>query len=179
MVSPTLISESYRALSAEKHRTGPGYGTSGRDWALYVEKLCDVYRAETLLDYGCGKGTLKTALGANRPYRIEEYDPAISGKDEPPAPADVVVCGDVLEHVEPECLEAVLDDLQRLALRAVFLVIHNGPAFKTLPDGRNTHLTIEPVWWWMPKIASRWKIKEFSGNYKEFVCIATKPEDTP
>jgi hypothetical protein len=27
---------------------------------------------------------------------------------------------------------------------------------KTLPDGRNAHLTQQPLEWWLPKLMSRW-----------------------
>ena len=47
---------------------------------------------------------------------------------------------ELMEHIEPECLEEVLDNLQWLSLKAVFLVIATRPAKKMLADGRNAHL---------------------------------------
>ena len=67
----------------------------------------------------------------------------------------MVVCIDVLEHIEPECLDDVLDDLQRLVIKYGFFTIHTGPAQKVLPDGRNAHLTQEPLSWWNEKLESR------------------------
>jgi hypothetical protein len=155
----TLISESYRAMNADLHASSPKYGTSGHRWAPVVMQLAAQFKAYTVLDYGCGKSTLLKALPplAERPIRFEQYDPCIPGLDEPPEPADLVVCTDVLEHIEPDCLEAVLDDLHRVTLKAVFLEIACRPAKKTLPDGRNAHLTQEPPDWWLPKLDARWQ----------------------
>ena len=164
-----LISEAYRAQLAEKHRKSATFGNSGADWAAFAHDMCLANGLRSVLDYGCGQGTLLLALPEKRHYTVAEYDPAIPGKDGPPEPADLVVCGDVLEHIEPECLEEVLDDLRRLSLRMALLVVATKPALKHLPDGRNTHLIVEPVWWWLPKIACRWVIKHFQGSMGGFV----------
>lgn len=105
----------------------------------------------TVLDYGCGKGTLAKTL----PFPIWEYDPAIKNKDWPPRPSELVVCADVLEHIEPECLDAVLDDLASLTLDVAYFVIHTKPAGKDLPDGRNAHLIQEGKDWWERKLFGR------------------------
>ena len=84
---------------------------------------------------------------------LRGYDPAIEGLDAPPNPADIVVCGDVLEHVEPQCLDAVVDDLRRVTKKAALLVVATRPAVKTLADGRNAHLIVESADWWLPRIA--------------------------
>jgi hypothetical protein len=64
----------------------------------------------------------------------------------------------VLEHIEPELLDNVLDDLKRCALKGVFLTINMRPAYKTLADGRNAHLIQKPIEWWLPKLMERWDI---------------------
>ena len=102
-----LITESYRALNAELHARNPAYGTSGGKWAAKVHRLAKQYEAATVLDYGCGRGTLGAALLRlcdEPPYVFAEYDPAIEGKAQHPVIADFVVVGDVMEHIEPECL---------------------------------------------------------------------------
>lgn len=43
----------------------------------------------------------------------------------------------VLEHIEPECLEQVLDHLQRLTRKIALLNIVTRPANKVLADGHN------------------------------------------
>ena len=47
-------------------------------------------------------------------FEIKEYDPAIPGKDSLPEPADIVVCSDVLEHIEPNYLLNVLVDFNAI-----------------------------------------------------------------
>jgi 2-polyprenyl-3-methyl-5-hydroxy-6-metoxy-1,4-benzoquinol methylase len=89
---------------------------------------------------------------------VREYDPAIAGKEASPAPADLVVCTDVLEHVEPELLDHVLDHLQGLARRLLFLVVATRSAKKTLEDGRNAHLIVEPDAWWRDTLERRLSI---------------------
>jgi hypothetical protein len=169
-----LISETYRELNRELHSHGK-YGLSGYKWAKQVDKLARSNGAKTVLDYGCGRGTLKIGLMeyAPLPYSIIEYDPAIKGKEEKPARADLVVCGDVLEHIEPECLYAVLDDIANTARVAVFLVVATVPAVKTLADGRNAHLIVESADWWLPKLMLRWRLSLFRDLGGEFLMVGT------
>lgn len=169
-----LISAEYIALNRELHERG-NYGVSGHKWAAAVDDLATRCEARTVLDYGCGRGTLKAALETrHRPYRVLEYDPAVFGKEQKPLRADVVVCGDVLEHIEPECLFDVLDDLRNIGRLAVFLVVATRPAKKTLADGRNAHLIVEPASWWLPKIMDRWRLRMFQDLGGEFVCIGIR-----
>lgn len=164
----TLISEEYRRLNAELHVSNPAYGCSGAKWAGHVAKLVEDSGAQTILDYGCGKQTLARTL----PHLdIKGYDPAIYGLDTIPEPADFVVCGDVLEHIEPEYLDAVLDDLQRVTKKWLFLTVAMGPAIKVLADGRNAHLIQEPQDWWLPKITARWRIKFLHDRVAEFYAF--------
>ena len=121
-----LITDQYRELNAQLHNTNPNYGVSSSHWAPLVMALSNKVGTRDILDYGCGKGLLKNTLV----WPIREYDPAIPGKDAPPEPADLVACTDVLEHIEPECLEHVLNDLQRLTREIAFLNIATRPAKK-------------------------------------------------
>lgn len=162
-----LISEQYRDLNRQMHETNEAYGTSGHKHAEAVVGLANAMQTADILDYGCGKGTLNASIG----IRIKEYDPAIPGKDDPPEPADLVVCGDVLEHIEPECLDDVLTDLESLTKRAVFLCVATRPAKKVLADGRNAHLIVEPKEWWLPKLMERWDMMNFQDMGGEFIFV--------
>ena len=148
---PALISAEYRDLNARLHAENPYYGSGGARHAPTVLKLLGDPRLRSVLDYGAGKRTLARELaGAGVP--IWEYDPAVPEIAESPRPADLVVATDVLEHVEPEHLRAVLGDLQRCVLQVGYFTIHTGPAQKTLADGRNTHLTQKDAHWWRQKL---------------------------
>jgi hypothetical protein len=144
MTKPELISDTYRQLNQQLHETNLAYGVGGGKHAATILKLAATLKTQSILDYGCGKGYLAKAI----PFPIWEYDPAVPGKQETPRPADIVVCTDVLEHIEPEHLHFVLDDLRRCVKQVGYFVIHTGPAGKTLPDGRNTHLIQQGEEWW-------------------------------
>lgn len=150
LAKPELISAEYRSLNSQLHEINLAYGVGGGKHADTVQKLAAGFKTQpSILDYGCGKGYLAKAL----PFPIWEYDPAIHEKSESPRPADLVVCTDVLEHIEPEKLLFVLDDLRRCVKAVGFFVIHTGPARKTLPDGRNTHLIQRDKAWWKAKLS--------------------------
>lgn len=151
----TLITDDYKVQNRTLHEENPEYGTSGLKWARLVMDICAEKGLKTVLDYGCGKGTLKRSIDG---LDVREYDPCIPGKDTPPEPADLVVCTDVLEHIEPECLDGVLDDLKRLTLHCGVLVAATRKAKKTLPDGRNAHLIVEPKEWWADRIRERFEV---------------------
>lgn len=158
-----LISSEYAAMNREMHAQ-KRFGAYGARWAPFIHDFAMKCEARSLLDYGCGQGTLRSALSDLRglEYGILEYDPAIPDKQDKPQHADVVVCSDVMEHVEPECLYAVLDDIRNIARIGVFFVISTSPAKKHLPDGRNAHLIVEPAEWWINKLLQRWRPLAFS-----------------
>lgn len=162
-----LITEEYRRLNAQKHDTCSNFGSHGANFAEQVKALAREIGAHTILDYGCGKRTLERALG----YAIANYDPAVPGCDKTPEPADIVVCTDVLEHIEPECLSDVLDDLKRVTKHTILLTINMMPAIKHLADGRNAHLIIEGVDWWLPKLMERFDLMKFDRNTGEFLAL--------
>lgn len=159
-----LITEAYRKLNAQKHSESERFGAYGHYLATQVRDLARQLGAASILDYGCGKRTLERALG----FAIANYDPAIPGCEASPEPADLVVCTDVLEHVEPECLEAVLDDLRRVTRNTILITVDTRPAHKILADGRNAHLIVEPSRWWLPHLMARFDLVNFvSGNATE------------
>lgn len=146
---PELISSDYVGLNAKLHKENLTYGVGGGSHAKVVMDLMEKCGCKSVLDYGCGKGY----LAKNLPFPIWEYDPAVPGKSESPRPADLVVCTDVLEHIEPDKLDFVLDDLARVTKKVGYFVIHTGPSGKTLSDGRNTHLIQEGEEWWKTKLS--------------------------
>lgn len=161
---PELISSEYAALNETLHRDNPAYGVGGDKHAKAVLKIAESIDARSVLDYGCGKGSLGKAL----PFGICEYDPAVPGKTESPRPADLVVCTDVLEHVEPEKLKYVLADLSRVVRRVGYFVIHTTAAQKKLADGRNTHLIQQGRNWWE---------KRLRQHFGEVRAIAESPNE--
>jgi 2-polyprenyl-3-methyl-5-hydroxy-6-metoxy-1,4-benzoquinol methylase len=168
------ISEEYKAINRKLHTDNPDYGMSGHKHAQALATIARKSGIKDILDYGCGKGTLKQTLVG---YDVKEYDPAIEGKDSEPGPADLVYCGDVAEHIETEYLDAFLDDLKRVTKKQLFMVIATRPAKKTLEDGRNAHLIQQPIEWWLPKLKQRFELDMIAGNGKEFTFIGLPRED--
>jgi len=164
-----LISAGYRELNAEMHRQKPQYGASGAKSAAQVLQIAGRFDCHSVLDYGCGKGTLKDAIGLT--LHVREYDPAIVGKDATPGPADMVFCGDVLEHIEPESIDAVLDDLRRCTGKIAVLLVSTVPSAKHLPDGRNAHILVHPPAWWVPFLMKRWDMTKFDAGKNGFLFI--------
>lgn len=167
-----LISDEYLAQQVELHKN-PDYGVASVHFAPIVSKVCNQYGVEELLDYGAGKGRLAKHLQVDHPMRIQMYDPAIPKWSEAPDPAEMVACLDVLEHIEPHLLENVLDDLKRVTKRIGVFTIATMEALKTLPDGRNAHLTVEPAGWWLPKLMSRWDLHVFQKTQDGFLVVMT------
>lgn len=118
----------------------------------------------TVLDYGCGEGSLKKALA---PHRVQEYDPGIHGKDILPKPCDLVVCTDVMEHVEPKALTRVIDHIFRLTGHVAYVVVATRPANAILPGGRNAHLIIQNAEWWTNAFTRQGWTIESSVNRKD------------
>jgi hypothetical protein len=174
MTAQPLISESYRAQQAALHRN-PDYGVASVHWAPTVADIARQTKPRHILDYGAGKGRLGAELKKllKQPFELRQYEPAMEDWAAPPVPSDLVACIDVLEHIEPDCLEAVLDDLKRVTGRVGIYTIATGPAMKTLPDGRNAHLIQEGPEWWMPKLFARFRVRNFADQGETLLVIVT------
>lgn len=172
---PETISEIHIQRNARLHEEIPSYGIGGKKHADTVIKIAEKLINEnnkfvSILDYGCGKGTLASSI----PFPIWEYDPAISGKDKEPRSAELVVCTDVLEHIELELLENVLKDLKRVTKSVGYFVISTRPAIKTYFDGSNTHYIIKDKEWWEKKLTSYFTVAKIFEKQSELHVIVSK-----
>jgi 2-polyprenyl-3-methyl-5-hydroxy-6-metoxy-1,4-benzoquinol methylase len=156
-----MISEAYREEQRKLHEN-PNYGVASVSYAPFVSNVINQINAKDVLDYGAGKGRLGENLAINHEYEMHHYDPAREAWSEAPKPHEFVACIDVLEHIEPEYLDSVLDDLKRVTKRMGVFTVHTGKAKKVLSDGRNAHLIQEPMEWWLPKIMERFKLHSLS-----------------
>lgn len=154
-----VISEDYRKLQQELHKN-PNYGVMSIQFAPLVKQFIEQRGFTSLSDYGAGKQNLNKTLVAEHGVSIayHPYDPAFPEYGAP-MPADLVCCIDVLEHIEPELLDNVLDELAAITLNTGLFSIHTGAAAKHLADGRNAHLIQRPSSWWLPRLCERFEIE--------------------
>jgi hypothetical protein len=157
------ITAEYLQQQKQLHQN-PDYGVASIEFAPLVIKIATDSQAKSISDYGAGKRNLwKTMekLGKTE-FQYFPYDPVFPEYG-PPKPADLVCCIDVLEHVEPAYLEAVLDDLKKIIVNVGLLSVHTGPAIKKLEDGRNAHLIQKPASWWLPHFCERFEIAQLNS----------------
>ena len=169
---PTLISEGYRQEQRMLHQK-EDYGVASTLYGKRVADLVKLTGATEVLDYGAGKGRLADAVAPHLEWEItlDRYDPAVEEFAEQSDPAELVVCIDVLEHIEPDHLDGVLDDLKRVTKAVGFFTIATGPALKVLSDGRNAHLIQQDIDWWLPRLWTRFRIKAFEDQGNHFWVI--------
>jgi len=178
--NPT-ISAAYRAMQAKLHAENPNYGVASVHFAPLVAQVARANGVRQLLDYGAGKGRLAETLPQHlkEPVVVTPYDPAIEAWSATPQPADMVTCIDVLEHIEPDCLDAVLDDLKRVTRRIGLFTVHTGPAVKVLADGRNAHLIQQPPSWWLPRLMERFELIAFNKMEQGFWVVVEPSQTQP
>ena len=179
-----MLSKLYKEMNQELHNSPNGFGGGGHKHIPAINDIVSCEGLTTILDYGCGQASLQRMAQLN----ITNYDPCVDAYSKrPEGQFDLVVCTDVLEHVEPEHLKAVIDDIFNYSSKCVYLCIACLPANKTLSDGRNAHLTQEQPDWWMDlfmpyldhwKMMHQWQhfevSKEFSPNVKKFTLAFRK-----
>lgn len=118
-----------------------------------IEPMVRTSKSKSVFDYGCGKQFLKKPL-EEMGVEYAGYDPAIKKYStlNLSKQYDMVLCVDVMEHVEEEYHDIVLQDIAKLAKEYVLLTITPTEAKKVLSDGRNAHICIAGPSYWLPKI---------------------------
>ena len=147
-----MIGESYKKQLNAMH--SQGLFNNGLAAYKIVRRFLARVHPDSILDYGCGHGALIEVIRQRHPsITVSGYDPGNPMFDiVPVTPSDVVLSTDVLEHVEPEYIDATLSGISVLIRKYGFFRIACYPARKFLPDGRNAHLIVEHPDWWKKKI---------------------------
>ena len=189
------ISDEQLALNQALHNSNPGYGNryQASGIAAYLSlalfRMHGVGICSSVLDYGTGKGLLVDRLRAELPatIRIDGFDPAVEKwSHKPKSASDILVCLDVLEHVEMHSIDAVLEDIRLLTRYFCFVAVDLRPAVKTLPDGRNAHILLKPAEWWVSRFNQHFpcivsfKLQHQCGADQKVIIAAThKPKLLP
>lgn len=151
--------EQYKQI--HEHKT---YGVTGGNLFEHVK----VMDAKSILDYGCGRSKLIDYFNVEV---ADRYDPAIKEFSEKPTRQyDLVLCTDVMEHIEEEFVDWVLKDLAYLGKR-VFFAISLTKACEILPNGMNAHVTIKEGFWWTDKILEHFDSIEAIGKGRDYLLV--------
>jgi len=174
-----LITEPYREQQKQLHAT-TNYGVASIGHAPIVANLINKYNVREVLDYGAGRLNLMKTISDQRLVKHEfkyiPYEPANPLYSDSPEPAEMVACLDVLEHIEPELLDNVLIDLARVTKRVGVFTVDCQLAVKTLADGRNAHLIVEPMEWWLPRIMKYFELHLLMRTAHGFIVVV-RPHD--
>jgi len=153
---PNLLSEKYlkelELVHTDKTRPS-GFGGKIKPLGSF-KRFMNIWTPNTVLDYGCGKGVMLSYLKELYPQtQFDGYDPAVHMfRERTNKKYDCVYCNDVLEHVEPNCIDNVLYDIDNSSQKYIWLRIDTKPARKRLSNGENAHLIIEDKIWWLKRI---------------------------
>lgn len=182
--NPHRYTPGYEALQRELHSKG-NYGTSGPAFTPSIfHAIAQLYKRKgpvSVLDYGSAGGSTIKAVEDTffLPPGITGrcYDPFVDQFSTDPVPADLVVCTDVLEHVEPECTKAVLDHIASLTKELAFFSISLVEADKVMSDGRNAHINLRGSEFWLREIKKRFITSEVKVIDEEVLLVVAQSID--
>lgn len=151
-----MIRDEYVEQLRQHRGNDPDWGGSAvRNAGDAIVRWLNKHKAiATVLDFGCGAGTLKPFIekNARAGITVDEYDPSVDGKTRLPTDTyDLLITTDVLEHVEPASLDDTLRWMNGHSRRQ-FHHIDCNETKDRLPDGRDVHLIVQPPEWWLSKL---------------------------
>src|SRR6056300_408666 len=102
-----MISENYKAQLAWMHQRKMFAGRLNEYDDVFSRVV--KYNPQSILDYGCAHGNLVNKLKEDFPeVHVEGYDPAVENYQQYPTQSyDLMVCLDVMEHLELEYLAEI------------------------------------------------------------------------
>jgi ubiquinone/menaquinone biosynthesis C-methylase UbiE len=140
-------------------------------------------KGDKIIDFGCGTG---------RPaVQFQRMGAAVIGVDHatncldpnmnitflqcclwdmpPDLLSDYGYCTDVMEHIPPEKVDAVLSEIKRIVRNKVFFQIATFPDGMGKRIGETLHLSVHGPEWWKAKLSEHWGSVIVSGTRN---CIA-------
>lgn len=85
-------------------------------------------------------------------------------------------CTDVMEHIPPEKVADVLDNIRRSVTHGAYFKIHMGPdAFGPMKLGKPLHLTLRNPEWWTAKLEACFEEVSVSVEGKTATLVCKKP----
>lgn len=161
------ITETYRK-SREIRHLDPEHGNERAQHSPMVSQVINRLQVTELLDYWCGRAQLVQNLKVGHDLKIQCYDPSMPGFSGDALPMQMVACVDVLQDVEPECIDAVLDDLVRVT---------SVVGYFSIKQGEDKTLIEQDKAWWLDKIMTRFDLHTLQCTPSGFFMIVyAKPK---
>jgi len=167
-----LISKTYLKEIEYQHNTSE-WGMAGFNHVPYIIDLANSINAKNILDYGSGCGKTANELRKNN-FTVLEYEPGIESKrknlkliNNLNFKTDLIICTDVLEHIERKKLINVLNHLKSINCMYYYVTVGTGPSYRFLSNGANAHLIQEDEHWWYNTLSKIFKIH--TGNKWTYV----------
>jgi hypothetical protein len=163
-----LISDHHRVLYQQHYDMHPIKGPRRPSiWINRIENEARRFEARSIIDYGCGAAR---GVSCCSTLPVADYDPGVPGLENVPEPADLVVSIHMLEHVEEDKIDAVVEHIRSLALKAALIVVSCEHSTKLLPDGTPWHSFVRPYWWWAGKLGGE-LIQTIKDPEREFATV--------
>jgi cyclopropane fatty-acyl-phospholipid synthase-like methyltransferase len=142
-----------------------------------VYKRWDLQPGDTVLDFGVGSGKAADFL-CKREIRVHGIDIVDNCLDKGVLDhpyftfsteclwdmdkihsAEYIYCTDVMEHIPPEHVDEVLDNIDRSMLKAGYFSIScTGDNYGPKYLNEELHLTVRSPQWWAERLEERWDI---------------------
>lgn len=163
-----LIDHAYQQQLMQLHSAGK-FNHGAKAYQI-VQHFINKYQPQSMLDFGCGHGALIATINQHHPnIELAGYDPGNPAfASLPTRTFDAVVSTDAIEHIEPAFLADTLTTIGGLMQRCGCFRIACYPAKKSLPDGRNAHLIVQPPEWWREQLLTRMGVKIVQEEISEF-----------
>lgn len=143
-------------LYKQLHLNDKHYGSTPFHHAPKIIDFIVDQKPKSILDFGCGKGSLKTFISNKFPEILfDNYDPAISEYSSiNKSSYDMVISVDVMEHLYEDEISGIFQEMINLNPSSMYHVICHRLAHAILPDKTNAHKTVQPPSWWLDKFRS-------------------------
>lgn len=150
--------------------TGSKYGSTNHGRRAY--SIVQAFRPRFVVDLGCGRNLFIQHLrrlgidGLGVDFAFPEADIVAPMHRVPVSAgiADVVTSFDALEHLLPEEVDEVLDEMRRIALpSARFVLSICTRESRRKVNGEGLHPTVKPRGWWLDRIARVGTVREGLG----------------
>jgi hypothetical protein len=165
-----LLTDEYKTIIEKYHKVNKLWGNGPRAYIPALGKFIYENKVVDLLDYGCGKAkNLQFIFDCVK----ESYDPGVPEYSNDPKVCEHLICMDVLEHIEPNCIGNVLNHINSKFTKKALLSISLLPARDVLPDGRNAHILIKPAEWWVKTLSEHLTLESILFSKGNLLVLVT------